>query len=194
MVDVLLKDGGVIIKDFLSPELMKEFEEQIAPLVEAEPVTVNDQLSEGGEAFVPPCTKRVFGLLGKTPSPISKVVMDPVWNALMSAGLSDSVSMYSGDEMITQKTGYLLSAAVAIQAMSGSSAQRLHRDQLCRDYYRQEENMLAIVPLDVARSLPEPVLRRCGWAKGAGGSGFVNHRHPFEYLGSMDKASVGFAV
>lgn len=46
-----------------------------------------------------------------------------------------------------------------------------------------QECQQLVVPEAVAKTLPLPVLQKAGWAKGAGGSGFVNAKHPYLALG-----------
>jgi hypothetical protein len=49
----------------------------------------------------------------------------------------------------------------------------------------------------VARTLPETVLRRSGWAKGAGGTGNVHTKHPldvWEEMGAWERDAVEVKV
>ncbi|GAA6021114.1 hypothetical protein JCM10207_003370 [Rhodosporidiobolus poonsookiae] len=289
MVAVMKRDGGLIVRNFLSAENLEEMQRVIVPLVDASTVDEEDGLKEVGEGFVPSHTKRVYGLLGCAPVPISKVIQDKVWQGLMGTFLSAEVQTYTGKQLVVQKTGFQLNATVAVTAMPGSTAQALHRDQVLHafqaeenslktsmvgclialsditeenggtavipgshlwppsrapdesectytemaagsalftlgsvyhgadanrskpsspnstrtlinvfgthDWLRQEENMYATVPLEVARTLPEEVLRLSGWAKGAGGCGFVNHRDPIDFIHKpeLEKMSLGFA-
>ena len=50
-------------------------------------------------------------------------------------------------------------------------------------WLRQEENQYLSVPADVARTLPEPLLRMLGYAKGAYALGYVDDmRDPLDVL------------
>ena len=50
-------------------------------------------------------------------------------------------------------------------------------------WLRQEENQYLAVPLDVARTLPEPLLRLMGYARGAYALGYVDDlRDPLDVL------------
>lgn len=54
-----------------------------------------------------------------------------------------------------------------------------------RDYYRQDQDEVISTPLDIARKLPEDILRLAGYYKSVGGVGFVeDHQHPVEFLQS----------
>jgi len=53
----------------------------------------------------------------------------------------------------------------------------------CRSWLRQEENQYLSVPFEVARELPEPLLRLMGYARGAYALGYVDDlRDPMEVL------------
>jgi ectoine hydroxylase-related dioxygenase (phytanoyl-CoA dioxygenase family) len=64
----------------------------------------------------------------------------------------------------------------------------------CRSWLRQEENQYLSVPFEVARSLPEPLLRLMGYARGAYALGYVDDlRDPLEVLRPAE-ASEGFGT
>lgn len=51
--------------------------------------------------------------------------------------------------------------------------------------------MFFSTPLEVARKLPEEVLRRAGWEKAGGGCGFVAHEDPIKFIDRVDGMSDG---
>ncbi len=57
----------------------------------------------------------------------------------------------------------------------------------CGDYLRAEECQQLVCPPEVARTLEPEVLRRCGWAKGKGGCGFVEAVDPILSLDLVHK-------
>ncbi|GAA6039371.1 hypothetical protein JCM8097_002820 [Rhodosporidiobolus ruineniae] len=289
---VMRRDGGASESPSSSSTSLLEARETVAPMVEkAEPE--EETFSEAGVGFVPSNTTRVYGLLGKAPSTMVKILQDKLWQGVMGEFLTTTVETYSGKQLVRNTTGYQLNAAVAITALPGAEAQVLHRDQIVHsfeaeegslrtsmcaalialtditkenggtavipgshlwpkdrvpdesecaytemssvsalftlgsvyhgagantaapsspnatrtlmaifgthDWLRQEENIYATVPLAVARKLPEDVLRIAGWAKSAGGAGFVEHRDPIDFLhvkgpGGLEESSFGFAV
>jgi len=103
ILDIMKRDGGIskiasllrlhirrlafsslpVIKDFANPELLKELNTGFDPLVEGvETPAERDALDkELGEGFSAPNTIRIYGLLGKMPGPISKVIMHPGMSA-----------------------------------------------------------------------------------------------------------------
>jgi ectoine hydroxylase-related dioxygenase (phytanoyl-CoA dioxygenase family) len=62
-------------------------------------------------------------------------------------------------------------------------------------WLRQEENQYLAVPLDVARTLPEPLQRLIGYQRGAYALGYVGDmRDPIEVLRPDAGAQAGFGV
>lgn len=53
-----------------------------------------------------------------------------------------------------------------------------------RDYFRQDQDEVLSTPVEIARSLPDDILRLSGYYKAMGGVGYVeDHQHPIEFLG-----------
>lgn len=62
-----------------------------------------------------------------------------------------------------------------------------------RSWLRQEENQYLTVPQDIARELPEPLLRLMGYARGAYALGYIDDlRDPLNALRSGGGADTGF--
>ncbi|CAH0057839.1 unnamed protein product [Clonostachys solani] len=52
-----------------------------------------------------------------------------------------------------------------------------------RDFYRQDQQEILSTPIDIARSLPDDILRLTGYYKAIGGVGFIgDHQDPAEFL------------
>ncbi|KAL8293333.1 hypothetical protein RQP46_000034 [Phenoliferia psychrophenolica] len=276
MFAVMRRDGGVIIKDFLSPEDVVEMNEGSYPLFEKlQPTKVGgDSLKEMGPDFHASNTTHLRGLLGLMPVQVSKILLDPVYDAIMHETLKFTAETYIGDHLNVTNTSWILSLALGFRVAPGAGHQVLHRDQsihsviakenshytiagtkstekngatrvipgshlwaptripkpeesvpaemepgsamfwlgsvyhgagantcteddpnklrilygvfACQDYLRAEECQQLVVPEAVAKTLPLAVLKKAGWAKGAGGSGFVNALHPYISLGVTD--------
>jgi ectoine hydroxylase-related dioxygenase (phytanoyl-CoA dioxygenase family) len=59
-------------------------------------------------------------------------------------------------------------------------------------WLRQEENQYLSVPADIARELPDPLLRLMGYARGAYALGYVDDmRDPLDALRGVTRAKVG---
>lgn len=56
-----------------------------------------------------------------------------------------------------------------------------------RDYFRQDQDEAISTPIEIARELPEDILRLSGYYKSVGGVGYVeDHQHPVDFLQSND--------
>ncbi|GAA6010597.1 hypothetical protein JCM10207_007755 [Rhodosporidiobolus poonsookiae] len=131
MFAVIKRDGGLIVSGFLTPEEVDEFNEKADPLFNARlPTNERKQLlAEMGVDFHAPNTVHLRGMLGLLPEQVSKVVLHPVWHALMTEVLKTQVHAYVGEQLMTTDTSYLLSLAVGFRVTPGATNQVLHRDQ-----------------------------------------------------------------
>lgn len=83
--EVIARDGGVIVKDFLSPELLEELMIAIEPHFRARgKYTSKATHGELGADFFPEGSLRVYALLAKIPEQISKIVRLPIWQGIMA--------------------------------------------------------------------------------------------------------------
>nr|KIR83266.1 phytanoyl-CoA dioxygenase [Cryptococcus tetragattii IND107] len=98
---IIERDGGVIIRNFLSPGLLQEAMRSIEPHFAVrgnyESKSTHQEL---GEDFFPSGSLRIYGLLGKIP------------------------------EVITKISGYMLASTAALRLVPGAQKQPLHRDQI----------------------------------------------------------------
>lgn len=82
---VIERDGGVIIRNFLSSELLQEAMSSIEPHFAVrgnyESKSTHQEL---GEDFFPSGSLRIYGLLGKIPQVITKIVRLPTWQGVMA--------------------------------------------------------------------------------------------------------------
>ncbi|CAH0022756.1 unnamed protein product [Clonostachys rhizophaga] len=64
-------------------------------------------------------------------------------------------------------------------------------DLFQRDFYRQDQQEILSTPIEIARSLPDDILRLTGYYKAVGGVGFIgDHQDPAEFL-HVDTNGVG---
>ncbi|KAK5234628.1 Verruculogen synthase [Exophiala xenobiotica] len=119
--DAILKamheDGGVIIEGLLTPQQVKQFNQDIDPvLAKMKPGSTHD--SEWTQAFHGANTKRLTNLVTHSPS-FGKELLD-----------SDLVHELC-TEVFTKESGtYWLNTAQVIEIGPGNKAQELHRDQM----------------------------------------------------------------
>ncbi|KAL4879279.1 hypothetical protein BJY04DRAFT_220399 [Aspergillus karnatakaensis] len=277
--EIIARDGGVIVSNFLSSDLLRELLTAIEPHFAGRELYTSDAThKELGKDFFSPGSQRVYGLLGKIPNQITKILRLPVWNGIMEHFLSDKFSSYTGDTLVPQKSGYMLNATTAIRLVPGAKAQPLHRDHMAyqirpdptnplfnvmvgcliagsrttvrngatrvipgshlwgtdrapkleeavyaemeagsalftlgscfhagsanmcepdepdalrtlfavfgqRDYFRQHQEEVLSTPIEVARKLPDDILRIAGYYKAVGGVGYVgDHLAPVDFL------------
>ncbi|KAL4820757.1 hypothetical protein BDW67DRAFT_172345 [Aspergillus spinulosporus] len=104
------RDGGVIVSNFLSPELLKECMKAIEPYFKGRKIydskTTHEEL---GPDFFPEGSQRVYGLLSKIPDQLVKIMRLP---------------------LVPQKSGYMLASTAALRLVPGAKPQPLHRDQI----------------------------------------------------------------
>jgi hypothetical protein len=83
--EVIDRDGGVIVSNFLSSELLKESMAAIEPHFSGRKLyTSTSTHDELGEDFFPEGSQRVYGLLAKMPEQIVKIMRLPVWQGIMA--------------------------------------------------------------------------------------------------------------
>ena len=82
--DVIARDGGVIVKNLLSPGLLAETMEAIEPHFKARGrYTSKATHNELGADFFPEGSIRVYALLAKMPDQVSKIMRLPIWQGIM---------------------------------------------------------------------------------------------------------------
>ncbi|KAL4810345.1 hypothetical protein BDV18DRAFT_156712 [Aspergillus unguis] len=129
--EIIEKDGGVIVSNFLSPELLKECMDAIEPyFVGRKTYTSNATYDELGPDFFPEGSQRVYALLGKIPDQLTKIMRLPVWQGIMGQFLNDEFASYTGERLVPQKSGYMLASTAALRLVPGAKPQPLHRDQI----------------------------------------------------------------
>ncbi|CAI6095299.1 unnamed protein product [Clonostachys chloroleuca] len=108
--EVIARDGGVIVSNFLSSDLLKECLEAIEPHFIGRKLYTSDAThNELGKEFFSPGSQRVY------PSILRLTIY------------SDEFSSYTGETLVPQKSGYMLNATTAIRLVPGAKAQPLHR-------------------------------------------------------------------
>ncbi|KAI4840586.1 hypothetical protein E4T44_07907 [Aureobasidium sp. EXF-8845] len=131
ILDVIERDGGVIVTNFLSPELLRESMDAIEPCFSGRKVydskATHDEL---GTDFFPEGSQRVYGLLARMPDQLVKIMRLPVWQGIMAHSLNDEFASYTGETLVPQKSGYMLATTAAFRLIPGAKPQPLHRDQI----------------------------------------------------------------
>lgn len=83
--DVIAREGGVIIKDFISPELLNETMMAMEPHFSARGNYASKSTHEElGQGFFPEGSIRVYALLARIPDQVSKIMQLPIWQGIMA--------------------------------------------------------------------------------------------------------------
>ncbi|KAL6231034.1 hypothetical protein BDW75DRAFT_233945 [Aspergillus navahoensis] len=128
---IIERDGGVIVSNFLPPELLKECMEAIEPFFKGRKIYDSRATHEElGPDFFPEGSQRVYALLSKITDQLVKVMRLPVWQGIMGQFLNDEFSSYTGEKLVPQKSGYMLASTAALRLVPGTKPQPLHRDQI----------------------------------------------------------------
>ncbi|KAG7529661.1 hypothetical protein FFLO_05505 [Filobasidium floriforme] len=131
ILDIIARDGGVIVSNFLPPDLLKETMTSIEPYFRGRTTYKSKAThNELGQDFFPEGSLRVYALLAKIPEQLVKIMRLDVWQGIMSRFLNDEYASYTGSNLIPQKSGYMLASTAALRLVPGAKPQPLHRDQI----------------------------------------------------------------
>ncbi|TYJ56745.1 hypothetical protein B9479_002515 [Cryptococcus floricola] len=270
IIEIIERDGGVIVANLLSPELLQKTMDAIEPHFGKRGIYRSKAThNELGQDFFPEGSQRIYGLLSKITEPIIDIVRLPVWQGVMSRFLNDEYFAYTGENLLPQKSGYMLATTAALRLVPGAKPQPLHRDQIAyqtrpepsnpfftpmlgcliagsratkkngatavipgshlwpptrapkveecayaemepgsalftlgstyhgagenkcapEDPEAQDQEEILTTPIEIARTLPDDILRIAGYYKATGGVGYVeDHQDLVDFLKSEDSA------
>src|SRR5215510_8483362 len=198
----LERDGCAIVERLAPLDLLARVREEAQPYVAATPY--------GPDEFAGRRTRRTGGLVARSPS-CRELIMNPTVLAAVGTVLAKATSFQlhltqiigidpgEPGQMIHRDqwafdffpfpAGYEVQCNT-IWAMTdfteGNGATRLVSGR-----HRQEENQYLSVPAEIARTLPEPLLRLMGYARGAYSLGYVDDlRDPLDALFGTHDAGV----
>ena len=119
--EIINRDGGVVVENFISKELAQRIKDELKPIFDAD---VGDK-----SGFFPSTTQRATGLIAKSPACVDLVttsLLIDVANAL----LSDTYSHWYSQKKVTVTTKPIISSTVGFRVNPGGAQQVLHRDDL----------------------------------------------------------------
>ncbi|ATO18453.1 phytanoyl-CoA dioxygenase [Acinetobacter sp. LoGeW2-3] len=119
VVEIMKRDGGVIIEDMISSEVLNNFWEDLSPYLDKTPY--------GVEGFAGPKTKRCCALMAKTLSS-QYFITQPHFLGAARTFLEEDYEFLLADKTIKTTNTTQLSVTQAIQIWPGQKAQVLHRD------------------------------------------------------------------
>jgi len=118
VVEVLRRDGCVVIKSLADPKICDQLEEELAPFLSAKKDEVPNNTPYGHEDFLPARTRRIVGVIAKSRG-FRALVTHPAIMAVCDAMLLPNCASYQ------------LCTTAALVPDPGAKAQALHReDQL----------------------------------------------------------------
>ncbi len=121
VVEVIMRDGGVIVADMLSPEVLERFHADLGPYLSKTPF--------GEEGFSGSSTRRCSALFAKSPV-CAELVLQPHFLGAAEAILAEDFTYGLNDDKVTAASTVQVSATQAIQICPGQGAQQLHRDDI----------------------------------------------------------------
>lgn len=87
--EIMARDGGVIVANFLPAELLQELMHAIEPWFKGRKLyTSKSADTELGEGFFSEGSQRVYALLAKVPEQLCKIIKLEVWQGIMDKFLS----------------------------------------------------------------------------------------------------------
>lgn len=117
---VIEEDGGVIIQQFASPELLSALRDELYPLLEQTPKGTD-------EYFAGTQTRRVSRLIARTKH-AADVALSPLFLETSRAIIGKPVQIWSGEHRHEIVPDVQLGVTQAIQIHPGQGQQPLHRD------------------------------------------------------------------
>ncbi|MFM2278758.1 MAG: hypothetical protein RLZZ444_989 [Pseudomonadota bacterium] len=119
VVATIERDGGVIIEDFISPELIAELEADLLPKL--------DRSGAGGDDFTGFRTRRMSALFAKTRR-MADIVLHPLFHGAAERLVNVPTKYWSGEQELSIKPGLRIGVTQLIQIAPGETPQSLHRD------------------------------------------------------------------
>lgn len=119
LVDILKRDGGVIVEHLISRELAGQIRQDLKPHFD------NDQYDKSG--FFPKKTKRASGLLGISDA-CAELACDRLYTSVANILVSSSHTFWRGDHQVTVSGKPIISSTVGFRINPGGNQQVLHRD------------------------------------------------------------------
>lgn len=119
VIDVIDRDGGVIIEDFLPPETLAGLKKDLLPLLE--------QQATGKDAFFGTRTRRLSGLFGRTRH-CAEIALHPLYNPVARHFICKPIKVWSGTVQREIECDLQIGVGQVIQIGPGEGAQEIHRD------------------------------------------------------------------
>ncbi|MFE3059444.1 phytanoyl-CoA dioxygenase family protein [Nocardia sp. NPDC059239] len=120
IVEVIWRDGGVIVEDFIDADRLAELRRQVEPIL--------DTTGYGeDEFFAGTQTRRAGGLFGRIDM-MPEIALHPLYYGAAKKILQQPIALWVGDDRFEVLPDIQVGVTQAIQIHPGQGAQRLHRD------------------------------------------------------------------
>ncbi len=120
IVEIMMRDGGIIIENFLSDEILGTLRSDLGPILDDTPHAAED-------TFLGKRTRRLSRLFSRSRA-IAEVATHPLYLGSARAILCNPVHVWLGTDRTEMIPDLRIGMAQAIQIWPGETAQPLHRD------------------------------------------------------------------
>ncbi|CAI7649191.1 unnamed protein product [Penicillium pancosmium] len=119
VIEVLEREGGVIIENLISQELAQQIKSDLKPHFDGD--------TPDKYGFFPETTQRASGLLGISDACV-ELACNPLYISVANAMVSSSYTFWRGDHQETVSGKPIISSTVGFRVNPGGRQQVLHRD------------------------------------------------------------------
>lgn len=119
ILDILGRDGGVILQNLVPKEVAERIREDLKPHFDS------DKADPSG--FFPTTTQRATGLVGISPAYV-EFMTTPILIEVANRHLTSKFTYFLGEEPVTVSAKPQISSTVGFRVNPGGKAQALHRD------------------------------------------------------------------
>ncbi|KAJ5227329.1 uncharacterized protein N7469_007335 [Penicillium citrinum] len=134
VVEVLEREGGIIIENLISKELAQQIKTDLKPHFDG------DTPDKSG--FFPETTQRASGLLGISDACV-ELACNPLYINVANAMVSSSYTFWRGDHQETVSGKPIISSTVGFRVNPGGRQQVLHRDD--NDYHPNDKKLPVMI-------------------------------------------------
>jgi len=129
MCNIIDRDGGLIVKDFINKELANQIKSDLKPYFDT------DRVDSSG--FFPETTQRATGLLGISDGCVD-LALHPIYTAISRHYLTSTHTAWTGQKQYTAVSHPQISSTVGFRVNPGGRQQALHRDD--GDYHAKPQD------------------------------------------------------
>jgi ectoine hydroxylase-related dioxygenase (phytanoyl-CoA dioxygenase family) len=119
LVEIIERDGGVIVENIISKELAGRIKSELKPYFDT------DMIDASG--FFPHTTQRATGLLARSDGCV-ELAMNPTYIDVANRMISSTYTYWTGQKQETVTAKPIISSTVGFRVNPGGRQQALHRD------------------------------------------------------------------